>query len=133
MKKKTDTSDKLRLDKWLWAARFFKTRSLSAQAVNGGKVHVNGNRVKASRPVNIGDELMVTRGAVEFKLKVLGISSYRRPAVEARMLYEEDEESIVTREENRELRRMFNSSHARPAAKPNKRDRRKIKKFVRKD
>ncbi len=133
MNNKTDKSGKLRLDKWLWAARFFKTRALSAQAVNGGKVHVNGQRVKASRPVNINDELIVTRGNVEFKIKILGLSAYRRPAVEARMLYEEDEESVVAREENRELRRMFNASHGVPATKPNKRDRRKIKKFVRKD
>jgi ribosome-associated heat shock protein Hsp15 len=128
-----ETKEKIRLDKWLWAARFFKTRSRAAQAVNGGKVHLNGSRVKAARAVNVGDDLLVSRGNVEFKVKVMGLSLYRRPAVEAQLLYEEYEESILAREENRDLRRMFNASHSGPAKKPNKRDRRKIKEFVRKD
>ncbi len=128
-----ETKEKVRLDKWLWAARFFKTRSRAAQAVNGGKVHLNGSRVKAARAVNVGDDLLVSRGNVEFKIKVMGLSLYRRPAVEAQLLYDEYEESILAREENRELRRMFNVSHSAPAKKPNKRDRRKIKEFVRKD
>jgi len=128
-----ETKEKIRLDKWLWAARFFKTRSRAAQAVNGGKVHLNGSRVKAARAVNVGDDLLVSRGNVEFKVKVMGLSLYRRPAVEAQLLYEEYEESILAREENRDLRRMFNASHSGPAKKPNKRDRRKIKEFVRKN
>ncbi len=128
-----ETREKVRLDKWLWAARFFKTRSRAAQAVNGGKVHLNGSRVKAARAVNVGDDLLVSRGNVAFKVKVMGLSLYRRPAVEARLLYEEYEESILAREENRDLRRMFNASHSAPAKKPNKRDRRKIKEFVRKN
>ncbi len=128
-----ETREKVRLDKWLWAARFFKTRSRAAQAVNGGKVHLNGSRVKAARAVNVGDDLLVSRGNVEFKVKVMGLSLYRRPAVEAQLLYEEYEESILAREENRDLRRMFNTSHSAPAKKPNKRDRRKIKEFVRKN
>ncbi len=128
-----EKKEKVRLDKWLWAARFFKTRSRAAQAVNGGKVHLNGSRVKAARAVNVGDDLLVSRGNVEFKVKVMGLSLYRRPAVEAQLLYEEYEESILAREENRDLRRMFNASHSAPAKKPNKRDRRKIKEFVRKN
>ncbi len=124
--------DTVRLDKWLWAARFFKTRSLAAKAVNGGKVHLNGARTKAARAVKVGDDLFITRGGVEFKVKVLGLSLYRRPAVEARLLYEEYEESIKAREENRELRRMFNAGFSSPSKKPGKRDRRKIKEFVRK-
>ena len=128
-----ETKEKVRLDKWLWAARFFKTRSRAAQAVNGGKVHLNGSRVKAARAVNLGDDLLISRGNVEFKVKVMGLSLYRRPAVEAQLLYEEYEESILAREENRDLRRMFNASHSAPAKKPNKRDRRKIKEFVRKN
>ncbi len=122
----------VRLDKWLWAARFFKTRSLAAKAVNGGRVHLNGARVKAARAVKIGDDLFITRGEVEFRVKVLGLSLYRRPAVEARLLYEEYEESIKAREEKRELRRMFNAGFSSPSKKPGKRDRRKIKEFVRK-
>ncbi len=127
------TEEKLRIDKWLWAARFFKTRSLAAKAVNGGKVHLNGSRIKAARAVNIGDMLLVTRGHVECKIKIMGLNSYRRPAIEAQLLYEEDEESIRAREEQRQLRRLFNVSHSTPDKKPNKRDRRKIKEFVRKD
>jgi ribosome-associated heat shock protein Hsp15 len=125
-------NDKMRLDKWLWAARFFKTRSRAAQAVSGGKVHLNGNRVKAARAVNEGDELLISRGNVEFRIKVLALSLYRRPAVEARLLYMESEESIVAREEKRELRKMFNMSHSAPQKRPTKRDRRKIKEFIRK-
>jgi ribosome-associated heat shock protein Hsp15 len=128
-----EIQEKLRLDKWLWAARFFKTRSLASRAVNGGKVRLNGFRVKAARAVNIGDELLVTRGDTEFKIKILALNSYRRPASEAQLLYKEDEESIRAREEARQLRRLFNASHSTPAKKPNKRDRRKIKQFVRKD
>jgi len=130
---RNETIEKVRLDKWLWAARFFKTRSRAAQAVNGGRVHLNGNRVKAARAVNIGDDLLISRGDIEFRIKILGLNLYRRPAVEAQLLYEESEESIRTREEKRELRKMFNKSHFSPAKKPNKRDRRKIKEFVRKN
>jgi len=132
MMRERNENEKVRLDKWLWAARFFKTRSRAAQAVNGGKVHLNGNRVKAARVVNAGDELVISRGNVEFRIKVLALSLYRRPAVEARLLYEESEESIIAREEKRELRKLFNMSHSAPAKKPGKRDRRKIKEFIRK-
>jgi len=127
------TEKKVRLDKWLWASRFFKTRSRAAQAVNGGKVHLNGGRVKAARSVNVGDDLLITRGNVEFSIRVMALSLYRRPAVEAQLLYEESEESISAREEKRELRKLFNQSHSSPPKKPNKRDRRKIKEFVRKN
>lgn len=127
------TQEKIRIDKWLWAARFFKTRSLSAKAVNGGKVRLNGCRVKAARGVTVGDQLVIVRGNIEFNIKVMALNSYRRPANEAQLLYEEDEESIRAREEQRQLRRLFNASHSIPATKPNKRDRRKIKEFVRKD
>lgn len=125
-------AEKIRLDKWLWAARFFKTRALAAEAVNGGKVHLNNNRVKASRPVTIGDSLRITRGHVEFNVGVLALSSQRRPAIEARQLYEETAESIKKRESERELRKALNVGHSPPATKPNKKDRRKIKTFTRK-
>jgi len=126
------SEEKVRIDKWLWAARFFKTRSLASRAVSGGKVHLNDYRVKASRAVTVGDNLLITRGNIEFKVTVLALNSHRGPAVEARLLYEEDEESIRAREEQRQLRRLFNMSHSAPDKKPNKRDRRKIKEFVRK-
>ena len=129
----TIEEERIRIDKWLWTARFFKTRSLASAAVNGGKVHLGGNRVKASRPVGVGMVLTITRGVVEFEVTILGINQQRRPAVEAQLLYEESEASRVKREENRELRRALNVSHSPPAKKPSKRDRRKIKEFVRKD
>ncbi|SDP61715.1 RNA-binding S4 domain-containing protein [Desulforhopalus singaporensis] len=123
----------LRLDKWLWAARFFKTRSMAAKAVNGGKVHLNGSRVKAARNVAEGDNLTITVGVAEFHVTVLGLCQYRRPAKEARQLYVESEESIKNREEQRETRKMFNAGFTAPSHKPSKRDRRKIKSFTRKD
>lgn len=123
----------IRLDKWLWAARFFKTRSMAATAVNGGKVHLNGSRVKASRVVAIDDQLIITIGVMSFHITVLGILKYRRPAKEAQLLYVESEESIKIRREEREVRKMAHDGYAAPASKPTKRDRRKIKSFTRKD
>lgn len=123
---------KVRLDKWLWAARFFKTRSQAAQAVSGGKVHLNGARSKPSRIIDIGDELQIQRGGYEFVVTVRGISSYRRPAVEARLLYEETEESRLRREETREQRWLVNLEQMSPLKKPSKKDRRLIRKFTRK-
>jgi ribosome-associated heat shock protein Hsp15 len=123
----------IRLDKWLWAARFFKTRSMAGQAIKGGKVHVNGNRAKAARNVLVGDQLAVTIGFMEFDVKVLALARFRRPAKEAKLLYVESDESIKTRQEQRDLRRMANAGYAGPVKKPSKRDRRKIKSFTRRD
>jgi ribosome-associated heat shock protein Hsp15 len=123
----------VRLDKWLWAARFFKTRSLATQAVNGGKVHANGNRCKAAHNVVVGDRLVIGIGPAEFHITVLALSRFRRPASEARLLYVETEESIKTREQQRELKRLSNAGFSGPAKKPGKRDRRKILSFTRKD
>lgn len=126
-------TEAIRLDKWLWAARFFKTRSLAGQAISSGKVHVNGNRVKAARSVLVGDTLRITIGVMEFNITVVALAKFRRPAKEARLLYAEAAESIKAREEQQELRRMANAGYAGPAKKPSKRDRRKIKFFTRKD
>jgi ribosome-associated heat shock protein Hsp15 len=123
----------VRLDKWLWAARFFKTRSMAAKAISGGKVHLNGNRVKAARTVEETDLLLITIGTMEFHVTVLAVSKYRRPAKEARLLYVESEESIQLREEQRDLRKMAGTGYTAPLGKPSKRDRRKIKSFTRKD
>jgi ribosome-associated heat shock protein Hsp15 len=123
----------IRLDKWLWAARFFKTRSMAGQAIKGGKVHVNGNRAKAARNVLVGDQLAITIGFMEFDVKVLALARFRRPAKEAKLLYVESDESIKTRQEQRDLRRMANAGYAGPVKKPSKRDRRKIKSFTRRD
>ena len=123
----------VRLDKWLWAARFFKTRSLAAQAVNGGKVHVNGNRGKAAHKVLIGDKLLITIGSMAFHIHVLAVAALRRPASEARLLYEESAESIAAREEQRQMNKAAGAGYMAPAQKPGKRDRRKIRSFTRKD
>jgi ribosome-associated heat shock protein Hsp15 len=127
------SDEKIRLDKWLWAARFFKTRSMASQAVTGGKVHVNGQRVKPARMAQVGDELRITRNEVIFIIKILAVSGYRRPAVEARLLYEESPESIKAREEQSEIRRMTHTGYTAPAGRPGKRDRRKIREFTKKD
>ncbi len=128
-----NSTEIVRLDKWLWAARFFKTRSLASQAVNGGKVHVNGNRGKAAHSVLVGDKLIITIGTMEFHVTVLAISKFRRPAAEARLFYAESAESVAAREEQRQMKKMINAGFSAPARKPGKRDRRKIKSFTRKD
>lgn len=126
---------KVRLDKWLWAARFFKTRSMAAEAVGGGKVHSNGQRVKPARTVQVGDELRIKRGIMEMTVVVLAVSDLRRPAKEAAMLYLETEASIKSREQQREERQLLRSVHdnARPIGRPTKRDRRLIRTFTNKD
>ncbi len=125
-------NEKTRLDKWLWAARFFKTRSLAAKAVSGGHVRLNGNRIKPARAVLGGDTLYIRRGELEFTVLVLAVSSRRGPAVIARTLYEETQKSIIDREESREERKLFRIPAARPERRPDKRDRRKIREFLRK-
>jgi len=126
--------DKVRIDKWLWAARFFKTRSMAAQAVSGGKVHVNGIRVKPARTVQLGDELRIRRGELEFVIIVQGISDKRRPAPEAQQLYEETEASLQQRENMRDQKRVEAANRMYgPMKRPDKRDRRQIRKFTRKD
>ena len=125
--------EKVRVDKWLWAARFFKTRSLASKAVSGGHVHLNGGRVKPSRTVQVGDRLQIRRGVEEFTVDILALSSRRGPAVVARTLYAESEESISLREQAREQRRLVRAPASRPEGRPDKRDRRKIREFLRKD
>jgi len=119
----------VRLDKWLWAARFFKTRKDSVEAINGGKVHLNGVRIKPSRNVQINDQLVITRNNEKYLVTVVALNDKRRPAREAQRLYEESENSIQARETEREIRRMNNASVAMPATKPNKKQRRQMEKF----
>jgi ribosome-associated heat shock protein Hsp15 len=126
--------EKVRIDKWLWAARFFKTRSLAAQAVSGGKVHVNGARIKPARMVQAGDELRIRRGEVEFTVAVQGVADKRRPAKEAQLLYVETEASQQQREEMREQKRLEAAGRMYgPMKRPDKRSRRQIRSFIRKD
>jgi ribosome-associated heat shock protein Hsp15 len=113
-----------RIDKWLWAARFYRTRTLAGAAVTGGKVHVNGQRVKASRPLRIGDSLVINRNRVEFEIVVEGLSERRGPAPEARQLYRETDESRQRREQVAEERRLHGGRAPAPVQRPNKRDRR---------
>lgn len=94
-----ETGGDIRIDKWLWAARFFKTRSLAAEAVSGGKVKLNGERVKSAKSVRVGDEMRIQIGPYEHLISVLGISGRRGPAREATQLYAEHAESKAAREE----------------------------------
>jgi ribosome-associated heat shock protein Hsp15 len=126
----TVSTDKVRIDKWLWAARFFKTRSQAAQAVGGGRVQVNGARVKPARLVQAGEELRIRRGEVEFVVTVLGVAAKRRPAKEAQMLYEENGESIAAREQAREQRRVEAMGRPQLPRRPTKRERRQIVSFI---
>ena len=123
---------KIRIDKWLWAARFFKTRALASQAVVGGHVHVNGERVKPARPVKHGDELKITKGYDHFVVIVVELHDRRGPATLARTLYEETEVSIENRKIAREHRRLANATGLiKSVRRPGKRDRRLIRRFVR--
>lgn len=122
-------SDSLRIDKWLWAARFYKTRSLAVEAINGGHVHVNGQRIKPSKTVQAGDELSITRGIYTWRIVIDGLESRRGPATEARGLYTEHLESIQQREA---LHREKKISSPALSKRPDKRQRRKIIRFVNK-
>lgn len=125
-------SDKVRLDKWLWAARFFKTRALATEAISGGHVQLNGQRPKPARAVQLGDELVIRKGQEEFRLVVRGLSARRGPASVAQQLYEESEESRARREELREQRRLLAAAAPHPAKRPDKKGRRKIIRFINK-
>lgn len=121
--------EQVRLDRWLWAARFFKTRALAQQAITGGHVHVNGQRSKAARLVHPGDRLEVTRGEERFEVTVLALSARRGPAAMARELYAETEASLAVRAAAQQLRRDI-AGNRPPAARPDKRDRRRIISFT---
>jgi ribosome-associated heat shock protein Hsp15 len=121
----------IRIDKWLWTARFFKTRKLASDAVSGGKVHINGQRCKPSKEVKPGIKISITKEPYHWKMTILAINSHRRPAKEAILLYQEDLESISKRQEQiilqKEQRGMLN--HSGRELKPNKKQRRQIHRF----
>lgn len=117
----------VRLDLWLWAARFFKTRSLARQAVETGKVEVGGQRAKASRAVRVGDAMRVARGEEAFEIVVLGLSDTRGPASVAQTLYAESEASRLAREQARAMRVAERTGYRAPETKPDKRARRLIR------
>lgn len=121
----------MRLDKWLWAARFFKTRSLAAEAVAGGKVHLKGHRVKPGRSVTVGDSLSIRCRGYAFEINVLAINPQRRPANETRLLYEETESSKEIRQKQAEMQRLASGGYQSVKRKPNKRERDHIIRFKR--
>jgi ribosome-associated heat shock protein Hsp15 len=118
--------ERVRIDRWLWAARFFKTRGAATEAVVGGHVHVNGERVKPARDVKVGDRLEIRRGQQRFTIVVTGLAERRGPASAAAELYEETAESIAERARRREERRLARPLGADLSARPTKRDRRRL-------
>jgi len=120
---------KVRLDKWLWAARFFKTRALAKSAIEGGKVHYDGQRCKVSKTVDLGAKLEIRQGFDEKTVVVKAISDQRRGAPEAQLLYEETPESIKLRMDEADRRRKFKAANPMFDQKPNKKQRRQIHKF----
>lgn len=123
-------SDSIRIDKWLWAARFYKTRALAKTAVETGKVQYNDQKIKPSRTVDIGAKVSVRVGFDTKHVIVCKLSQRRGPAPEAQTLYEETPESIQAREALSTQRRLERTHEQRPAKRPNKRDRRLIKRFT---
>ena len=121
----------IRLDKWLWTARFFKTRKLAAEAISGGKVHVGNQRTKPGKEVKPGTKLAITKDTYRWDVTITALSNQRRPAKEAALLYEETAESLAKRQQQiiqqRELRELFDFSG--PDHKPNKKERRLIHRF----
>ncbi|MEY5028993.1 MAG: Heat shock protein 15 [Pseudomonadota bacterium] len=121
--------DSLRIDKWLWAARFYKTRSLAAEEIGKGRVQLNGQDAKASREVKVGDTVVLRQGAVERTVRVLGVSTVRGPAPVAQQLYEETPESTTKRQREAELNRLAREpALSITQGRPTKRDRRDIQK-----
>jgi ribosome-associated heat shock protein Hsp15 len=117
---------RVRIDKWLWAARFFKTRSMATEAVQGGRVQVDGARVKPAREVRIGETVAVTVGHGTTVVVVRGLADKRGSAAQAALLYDETAESVRARERRREERRLAPAPGADLAGRPSKRDRRRI-------
>jgi len=120
----------IRIDKWLWAARFFKTRSLAAEAVSGGKVEINGERAKPSRIVRAGDKLCVRRGPYEWIIVVKEVSRLRGPAPQAHRLYDETEESLRQRQAIVAQSQLERPPQFDAPGRPTKRDRREIARFT---
>ncbi|WP_444906949.1 RNA-binding S4 domain-containing protein [Microbulbifer sp. ANSA003] len=121
--------EKVRIDKWLWAARFFKTRSIAKQAIEGGKVHADGQRVKASKEVTTGVKLSIRQGWDLLEVEVTALSDQRRGAEIARTLYRETEDSIARREKEKTERQAANAGIQQE--RPNKKQRRQIHRFLR--
>jgi ribosome-associated heat shock protein Hsp15 len=126
-----EASSRVRIDKWLWAARFYKTRSLAADAVEGGKVQVNGERVKPAKVLKAGDTLAIRNGHFAWQITVLALSERRGSATEASKLYSESDQSRREREEKSALLKIERQSNPFPGGRPTKKARRQIIKFIR--
>jgi ribosome-associated heat shock protein Hsp15 len=120
--------DSVRIDKWLWAARFFKTRSMATDAVECGKVRMNGDRIKPARNVKVGDILDIDNGATEWEVEVRDLADKRGSASVAQTLYAETEQSIAQRQKKTEQRQFFREPSAALKGRPTKRDRRQLDK-----
>ena len=123
--------ENMRLDKWLWCARFFKTRAQAAAAINGSKIKLEDSIPKPSRTIQAGDQLCIRKGPYQFDITVLKLSTHRRSAVEAALLYEESQESIETRELLYTQLKTEAAMYPRTRGRPTKRDRREILRFTR--
>jgi ribosome-associated heat shock protein Hsp15 len=128
-----EIEDRTRVDKWLWAARFYKTRSLAAAAIAGGKVQVNGERVKRAKPLHLGDEVRIRQGPYEHQVVVRELSDRRGPAAEAAALYEEKPSSRAAREALALQLRSLHSAFAPGRGRPTKKDRREINRLKGRD
>jgi ribosome-associated heat shock protein Hsp15 len=123
------TVDEARADVWLWAARFFKTRSLAKQAIEGGKVEVNGSGCKAAKTLHVADRLRITRGEERLEIELLMLSLRRGPASEASLLYRETDASRALRDAAREQRRLTGAAFDHPAGRPDKQARRQLRRL----
>ena len=127
--------NQLRIDKWLWAARFFKTRKLASEAVSGGKVHLNGQRCKPSKEIKIGAQLLIHKDQYSWDVTLLLLNKQRRPALEARLMYEESVESHKKRQQQIATNKEQNQwmAHSDNVHRPNKKQRRQIHRFKQTD
>ncbi len=119
----------VRLDKWLWAARFFKTRGLAREAIDGGKIHIEGVKAKPSKMVLPGQVMTISKGQITFEVEVLDTREDRRPASEAQALYQETEASVRKRETERDLQKYARAGFQPTDHRPNKRERRQLTKL----
>lgn len=124
-----EEKDPIRLDKWLWAARFYKTRTLAKEMIDGGKVHYNGQRTKPNKIVEVGATLKLRQGNEEKEVVILALSAQRRGAPEAQLLYHETEQSLTNREKLAMARKMNALSMPHPDRRPDKKERRDLLKF----
>ena len=125
------SEDRMRLDKWLWVARFFKTRALATEAINGGKIHMNGQRAKPGKEIGLGVRLQISKDQYVWDITVTALNAQRRPAREAALLYEETPESRAKRQAEVDRRRLDRELGVQPDQRPDKKDRRVIHRFKR--